>query len=59
MKIIDHVWQVGGDSLTASDDAAIYLIAFDSFAALIDAGCGWAQKARTKYFSIPATRAHA
>ena len=40
MKITDHVWQVGGDSLTASGDAAIYLIAFDDSAALIDAGCG-------------------
>ena len=40
MKIIDHVWQVGGDSLTGSGDAAMYLIAFDNAAALIDAGCG-------------------
>ncbi len=40
MKIIDHVWQVGGDGLTGSGDAAIYLVAFDSAAALIDAGCG-------------------
>jgi glyoxylase-like metal-dependent hydrolase (beta-lactamase superfamily II) len=40
MKIIDHVWQVGGESLTGSGDAAIYLLAFDSAAALIDAGCG-------------------
>ncbi len=44
MKITDHVWQVGGDSLTASGDAAIYLIAFDSSAALIDAGCGKGHK---------------
>jgi glyoxylase-like metal-dependent hydrolase (beta-lactamase superfamily II) len=40
MKITDHVWQVGGDSLTASGDAAMYLIAFDNSAALIDTGCG-------------------
>jgi glyoxylase-like metal-dependent hydrolase (beta-lactamase superfamily II) len=40
MKITDHVWQVGGDGLTASGDAAMYLLAFDSAAALIDAGCG-------------------
>jgi len=40
IKIIDHIWQVGGDSLTGSGDAAIYLIAFGSAAALIDAGCG-------------------
>lgn len=40
MKIIDHIWQVGGGSLTAEGDAAIYLIAFDTAAALVDAGCG-------------------
>jgi glyoxylase-like metal-dependent hydrolase (beta-lactamase superfamily II) len=40
MKIIDHVWQVGGDNLSGSGDAAIYLLAFDNAAALIDAGCG-------------------
>ena len=40
VRIIDHVWQVGGDSLTGSGDAAMYLAAFDSAAALIDAGCG-------------------
>lgn len=40
MKIIDHVWQVGGDGLSAPGDAAVYLVAFDKSAALIDAGCG-------------------
>ncbi len=40
MNIINHVWQVGGGSLTAASDAAIYLVAFDTAAALIDAGCG-------------------
>lgn len=40
MKITDHVWQVGGDSLTAQGDAAIYLVCFENSAALIDAGCG-------------------
>jgi glyoxylase-like metal-dependent hydrolase (beta-lactamase superfamily II) len=40
MKITDHVWQVGGDNLSGSGDAAIYLLAFDNAAALIDAGCG-------------------
>ena len=44
MKIIDHVWQVGGESLTAAEDAAIYLIAHHSSAALIDAGCGTGHK---------------
>jgi len=40
VKIIDYVWQVGGDSLSGAGDAAIYLAAFDREAALIDAGCG-------------------
>lgn len=40
--ILKNLWQVGGDGLTASDDAAIYLIRFDEQAALIDAGCGGA-----------------
>jgi len=40
MKIIDHVWQVGGDNLTAQGDAASYLVCFENSAALIDAGCG-------------------
>jgi glyoxylase-like metal-dependent hydrolase (beta-lactamase superfamily II) len=40
MKIIDHVWQVGGDNLSAQGDAAIYLVCFENSAALIDAGCG-------------------
>jgi glyoxylase-like metal-dependent hydrolase (beta-lactamase superfamily II) len=31
---------VGGPELTAPEDAAIYLVRFDSHAALIDAGCG-------------------
>ncbi|RLB31281.1 MAG: hypothetical protein DRG87_02875 [Deltaproteobacteria bacterium] len=40
MKITEEVWQVGGGSLTAVEDAAIYLICFDKQAALIDAGTG-------------------
>jgi glyoxylase-like metal-dependent hydrolase (beta-lactamase superfamily II) len=40
MKITREVWQVGGGSLTAVEDAAIYLICFDKQAALIDAGTG-------------------
>jgi glyoxylase-like metal-dependent hydrolase (beta-lactamase superfamily II) len=40
MKITEGVWQVGGGSLTAVEDAAIYLICFDKQAALIDAGTG-------------------
>lgn len=40
MQITKEVWQVGGDSLTAPEDAAIYLICFGEQAALIDAGTG-------------------
>ena len=40
MKILNRLWQVGGDDLSASDDAAIYLAQFDRNAVLIDAGCG-------------------
>ena len=40
MKIIDHLFQVGGDALSAPGDAAVYLAAFEDSAALIDAGCG-------------------
>jgi glyoxylase-like metal-dependent hydrolase (beta-lactamase superfamily II) len=39
-KILHHLWQVGGEDLTAPGDAAIYLIRFGDQAALIDAGCG-------------------
>jgi glyoxylase-like metal-dependent hydrolase (beta-lactamase superfamily II) len=41
-KILHHLWQVGGEGLTAPGDAAIYLIRFGDRAALIDAGCGGA-----------------
>ena len=40
MKIIENLWQVGGEGLTAPGDAAVYLIRFADHAALIDAGCG-------------------
>jgi glyoxylase-like metal-dependent hydrolase (beta-lactamase superfamily II) len=40
VKIIDDLWQVGGEGLTAPGDAAVYLIRFGHQAALIDAGCG-------------------
>ena len=40
--LLKNLWQVGGDGLTASGDAAIYLIRYDEQAALIDAGCGGA-----------------
>jgi glyoxylase-like metal-dependent hydrolase (beta-lactamase superfamily II) len=41
-KILHHLWQVGGEGLTAPGDAAIYLVRFGDRAALIDAGCGGA-----------------
>lgn len=40
LHITDEIWQVGGGSLTAPEDAAIYLIEISGRAALIDAGCG-------------------
>jgi len=40
MKITDTIWQVGGDSLSAPGDGAVYLALFGAQAALIDAGCG-------------------
>ena len=43
MKIAQNLWQVGGGSLgslTAPEDAAVYLVRFGEQAALIDAGCG-------------------
>jgi len=42
-RILNNLWQVGGDDLTDSADAAIYLIRFGDKAALVDAGCGWGQ----------------
>jgi glyoxylase-like metal-dependent hydrolase (beta-lactamase superfamily II) len=40
MKITNEIFQVGGGSLTAMEDAAIYLINIQGQAALVDAGCG-------------------
>ena len=44
MQITKEVRQVGGDSLTAIEDAAIYLICFEEHSALIDAGTGKGHK---------------
>ncbi|KPJ76289.1 MAG: MBL fold metallo-hydrolase [Deltaproteobacteria bacterium SG8_13] len=44
MEIIENLWQVGGDGLTAPGDAAVYLVRFAEQAALIDAGCGPAHR---------------
>ena len=40
MKIIEDLWQVGGEGFTAPGDAAVYMVRFRHQAALIDAGCG-------------------
>lgn len=39
-EISSEVFQVGGQGLTAPEDAAIYLLTVGAKAALIDAGCG-------------------
>jgi hypothetical protein len=36
MKIVQNLWQVGGNDLTAPEDAAICLVRFEQQAALID-----------------------
>ena len=45
MQITGEIHQVGGGELTAPEDAAIYPINFNGQAALVDAGCGRAQRA--------------
>ena len=45
MKILEHLWQVGGAEFTTVEDAAVYLVRFGEKAALIDAGSGNAQEA--------------
>jgi len=40
VKIIDDLWQVVGEGLTAPGDATVYLVRFGHQAALIDAGRG-------------------
>jgi len=44
MIIVQNLWQVGGGSLTAPEDAAVYLLRFGKQAALIDSGCGGGHK---------------
>jgi glyoxylase-like metal-dependent hydrolase (beta-lactamase superfamily II) len=44
IKIVQNLWQVGGGSLTAAEDAAVYLVRFGKQAALIDSGCGGGHK---------------
>ena len=40
IEIMEGLWQVGGDTLTAAEDAAVYLLSTGKEAVLIDAGCG-------------------
>jgi glyoxylase-like metal-dependent hydrolase (beta-lactamase superfamily II) len=42
--ITKEIYQVGGGGLTASEDAAIYLLYIDGQAAIVDAGCGHATR---------------
>lgn len=39
-KITSEIFQVGGGTLSAAEDAAIYLIRIGGHASLVDAGCG-------------------
>ena len=38
--ITNEIFQVGGNGFTSAEDAAIYLIAIQDHAVLVDAGCG-------------------
>ncbi len=40
ITIMENLWQVGGDDLSATGDAAVYLVRFGDSAALVDAGTG-------------------
>ncbi|WP_419660694.1 beta-lactamase domain protein [Desulfosarcina variabilis str. Montpellier] len=40
MQITSEIWQVGGEGFTSSQDAAIYLLCVEGWAAIVDAGCG-------------------
>jgi glyoxylase-like metal-dependent hydrolase (beta-lactamase superfamily II) len=40
VKIVEDLWQVGGEGLSAPGDAAVYLVRFGPQVALVDAGCG-------------------
>ncbi|MDY6988424.1 MAG: MBL fold metallo-hydrolase [Thermodesulfobacteriota bacterium] len=43
MRVTGEIYQVGGKGLTSQEDAAVYLIKVGDHAALVDAGCGYAQ----------------
>jgi len=40
LSVTSEIFQVGGNSLSAPEDAAVYLIAINECAAVIDSGCG-------------------
>ena len=40
MRITSEIFQVGGNELSAPEDAAVYLISLGTSAALVDSGCG-------------------
>ena len=40
VKITDEIYQIGGGGLSSPGDAAVYLIAYPSHSAVVDAGCG-------------------
>ena len=40
IRITEEIFQIGGGGLSSPGDAAIYLIAFPSHTAIVDAGCG-------------------
>jgi len=40
-SITKEIFQIGGSGITSSEDAAVYLINYNSHAALVDAGCGY------------------
>lgn len=50
-KILENLWQVGGEDLTAPGDAAIYLVRLGDEAALVDAGCGTGHEQLVKNIS--------
>ena len=52
IAITREIFQVGGQGLTAAEDAAIYLIHFDGHAALVDAGAGRGQRRLFDHIAI-------
>ncbi|KAB2929303.1 MAG: MBL fold metallo-hydrolase [Candidatus Contendobacter sp.] len=56
MTITREIFQVGGQGLTAPEDAAIYLVNFDGHAALVDAGAGRGQRRLLDHLSTLGVR---